>query len=447
MSGTRIQVHREQSIDREIWGLLWPLLILTAIQRLGSMFEGVLVSVNSTDELTITSFCTPYINLISTISYGIGIGTNAFVSKLTAGNLWEGCCRRMARMVILVLVVGSLSISGISALVLWASFASIPHLAHLGWLYMLPYLFGSPVILLYQLLLSAMRGFHDTKTGMWMTVLSVPIQLLVCWGGYTLFGIAGLGYGTLAARGIACLLGLWKIRPYFQTKRGNEQLPKGSVREFVALSVPVSLAKAIMPVANAAINPLVLSIGAVYVSASGLAGRFEGFFYLAAMSMGSVAITMAAGDKSRYGTKKLLKHLCLWSMTPTIVMIVLAWIFAAPFWSLLTPDAVLQRAGMEYWHICLLAYPLISLEMTLTGILQAKGQGMPALVITVIRTWCVQLPITWAAVRFDWGAKGAWMAYLLGNLVSVLIIGVWAYLKLRAPKNGKISCDVKENIE
>ena len=105
MSGTRIQVHREQSIDREIWGLLWPLLILTAIQRLGSMFEGVLVSVNSTDELTITSFCTPYINLISTISYGIGIGTNAFVSKLTAGNLWEGCCRRMARMVILVLEV------------------------------------------------------------------------------------------------------------------------------------------------------------------------------------------------------------------------------------------------------------------------------------------------------------------------------------------------------
>ena len=342
-------------------------------------------------------------------------------------------------MVILVLVVGSLSISGISALVLWSSFASIPHLAHIGWLYMLPYLFGSPVILLYQLLLSAMRGFHDTKTGMWMTVLSVPIQLLVCWGGYTFFGIAGLGYGTLAARGIACLLGLWKIRPHFQTKRGNEPLPKGSVKEFAGLAIPVSLSKAIMPMAHAAINPLILSIGAVYVSASGLAGRFEGFFYLAAMSMGSVAITMAAGDKNRYGTKKLLKHLCIWSMTPTGVMILLAWIFAVPFWSLLTPDAALREAGVEYWRICLMAYPLISLEMTLTGILQAKGQGMPALVITVIRTWGIQLPITLAAVRFDWGARGAWMAYLLGNLVSVLIIGVWACLKLRTSRDGKTS--------
>ena len=395
MSSNVLRNQKNTSVDLEIWGLLWPLLVLTAIQRLGTMFEGVLVSVNSTDELTITSMCAPYINLISTISFGIGIATNAFVSKLAAGNLWESCCRKMARMVILILVVGSLCISGISALILLTSFLAIPELAHLGWLYMLPYLFGSPVILLFHLLVSAMRGFHDTKTGMWMTLLSVPIQILVCWGGYTFFGIAGLGYGTLTAQAAGCLLGLRRIRPYFQTERGNESLPAGSVKEFVTLAVPLSLSKAIMPAANAAINPLVLSIGAIYVSASGLAGRFEGFFYLAAMSMGSVAITMAAGDGHRYSTKKLLSHLCLWSMTPSIVMVILAWVFAEPFWAQLTPDISLQQAGVEYWHICLLAYPLISLEMTLTGVLQAKGQGMPTLVITVVRTWGIQLPITW----------------------------------------------------
>ena len=430
MSSNVHRIQKNISIDREIWGLLWPLLMLTAVQRLGAMFEGILVSVNSTDELTVTSMCSPYISLISTISYGIGIATNAFVGRLTAENLWEDCCRRLARMVMLVLAVGSLCISGISALILTASFAAIPELAHLGWLYMLPYLLGSPVILLFHLLVSAMRGFHDTKTGMWMTLLSVPIQILVCWGGYTIFGIAGLGHGTLTAQAAGCLLGLWRIRPHFRTEYGNASLPKGSVKEFAALAIPVSLSKAIMPVANAAINPLVLSLGAVYVSASGLAGRFEGFFYLAAMSMGSVAITMGAGNTQRYSTKKLLKHLCLWSMTPSIVMVILARMFAEPFWARLTPDPALQLAGVEYWSICLLAYPLISLEMTLTGILQAKGQGMPALVITVVRTWGIQLPLTWAAVQFGWGAKGAWMAYLLGNLASVLIIGVWAYAKL-----------------
>lgn len=430
MTGNTLCVQKNASIDREIWGLLWPLLMLTAIQRLGTMFEGILVSVNSTDELTITSMCAPYISLISTISYGIGIATNAFVSRLTAENLWDCCCRRMAKMVILVLVAGSLCISGISALILLVSFSVIPDLSHLGWLYMLPYLIGSPVILLFHLLVSAMRGFHDTKTGMWMTLLSVPIQILVCWGGYSLFGIAGLGYGTLTAQAAGCLLGLWRIRPHFQTEQGNASLPQGSAKAFAALAIPVSLSKAIMPAANAVINPLLLSIGAIYVSASGLAGRFEGFFYLAAMSMGSVAITMAAGDGHRYSTKKLLRHLCLWSMTPSIVMVILAWIFAEPIWAQLTPDPFLQRSGVEYWRICLLAYPLISLEMTLTGILQAKGQGMPTLVITVVRTWGVQLPITWAAIPFGWGAKGAWMAYLLGNLVSVLIIGAWTYIKL-----------------
>ena len=430
MSGNTIRIRQDRSIDWEIWGLLWPLLVLTAIQRLGTMFEGILVSVNSTDELTITSMCAPFINLIATISYGIGIGTNAFVSKLTAGDLWEGCCRRMARVVVLVLVIGSFCISGISAVILMISFAEIPELAQMGWMYMLPHLIGSPVILLFNILISAMRGFHDTKTGMWMTLLSVPVQILVCWGGYTFFGIAGLGYGTLVSRAAGCLLGIWKIRTYFRTEQGNAPLPAGSVKQFVALAVPVSLSKAIMPIANAAINPMVLSIGAVYVSASGLAGRFEGFFYLAAMSMGSVAITMAAGDSHRYSTRKLFKHLCLWSMTPSVVMVITAWIFAGSFWDLLTPDATLRQAGVEYWRICLLAYPLISLEMTLTGILQAKGEGMPALVITVVRTWGIQLPVTWLSLRLGWGARGAWMAYLLGNLVSVLIIAVWAYVKL-----------------
>ena len=148
------------------------------------------------------------------------------------------------------------------------------------------------------------------------------------------------------------------------------------------------------------------------------------------MSIGSVAVTMAAGENRGYSNRKMISHLCLWSLTPSLIMVVLAWIFAEPVWALLTPDAALRIAGVEYWRICLLAYPLISLEMTMTGILQAKGQGMPALVITVIRTWGIQLPITWAAIQFGWGAKGAWMAYLLGNLASVLIIGVWAYAKL-----------------
>lgn len=437
MSGNRIQVQKNQSIDREIWELLWPLLILTAVQRFGSMFEGILVSVNSTDELTITSLCAPYINLISTISYGMGIGANALVSRLSKENLWEGCCHRIAKLVILVLIAGSLCMSTISALILLAAFSSIPDLAHLGWLYMLPYLFGSPIILLYQLLMSAMRGFHDTKTGMWMTVLSVPIQILVTWVGYTLFGIAGLAYGTLAARAAGCLLGLWKIRSYFPEEKGNAPLPKGTVRDYLSLAVPVSLSKAIMPAAHAAVNPLVLSIGAVYVSASGLGGRMEYFFHLAAMSIGSVAITMAAGENRNRSTKELISHLCLWSLTPAMIMVVAAWIFAEPVWALLTPDAALREAGVEYWRICLLAYPLISLEMTISGILQAKGQGMPALVITVIRTWGVQLPITWAATKLGWGATGAWMAFLIGNLVSTLIIVIWAYIKLKAKNPAK----------
>ena len=39
------------------------------------------------------------------------------------------------------------------------------------------YLLGNPVILLYSILIAAFRGLGDSKTGMWMTFIAVPIQV------------------------------------------------------------------------------------------------------------------------------------------------------------------------------------------------------------------------------------------------------------------------------
>ena len=46
---------------KEIWKLAYPVALLTLMQRIGSIFEGILLSVHSTEELTISSICGPYI--------------------------------------------------------------------------------------------------------------------------------------------------------------------------------------------------------------------------------------------------------------------------------------------------------------------------------------------------------------------------------------------------
>ena len=87
----------KNSIDREIWRLLWPVLLLTLAQKLGSAFEGILVSVNSSQELAVMGICGPYITIITTVSYGLGIAANAATGRAYADRSWEASHKACVR--------------------------------------------------------------------------------------------------------------------------------------------------------------------------------------------------------------------------------------------------------------------------------------------------------------------------------------------------------------
>ena len=420
--------------DKKIWHLLWPILLMNLTQRFGNLFEGVLVSVNSTDELTITSLCSPYIMLIGNVSYGLGIAVNAMTGQLDRDGMWQKCWRRATSTMLLILVSFGAIMSIMTLLLMYPALSEVPELKMTAMGYMLPYLLGSPITLLFQVLISAMRGLKNSKAGMWMIFVSVPVQLLVGWSCYNTFGLAGLGLGSLASNIVGCIIGISCYKQHLNKESGNERLPKEFAKQFLGLAVPVSLSKMVGPVANTTITALVLSIGSVYVGANGLAGRMEAFFYMPAMAMGSVAITLVAQEKSEESIWPLCQRLCLWSITPTIIMTIIAKLSDDVIWGYISDDAMLIAAGVEHWSICLWAYVLIALEMTFTGILQARGCGMPLLVVTVIRLWCVQLPVTFLATKFGWGAKGAWFAFLLANVCSFLTSFIWAWIKIKGEK-------------
>ena len=75
----------------------WPVLLLTLAQKLGSAFEGILVSVNSSQELAVMGICGPYITIITTVSYGLGIAANAATGRAYADRSWEASHKACVR--------------------------------------------------------------------------------------------------------------------------------------------------------------------------------------------------------------------------------------------------------------------------------------------------------------------------------------------------------------
>ena len=100
-------------------------------------------------------------------------------------------------------------------------------------------------------------------------------------------------------------------------------------------------------------------------------------------------------------------------------------------WQAMTAGSAMGPEGETYWSICLWAYPFVAVEMTMTSVLQALGYGVPTLMITVIRLWGVQIPLSYLAERNGYGAEGAWGAYLASNIVSMLISVIWGMIKIK----------------
>ena len=115
----------KNSIDREIWRLLWPVLLLTLAQKLGSAFEGILVSVNSSQELAVMGICGPYITIITTVSYGLGIAANAATGRAYADRSWEASHKACVRAFLLLTLISGLTMSLLAGALLYPAFAGL----------------------------------------------------------------------------------------------------------------------------------------------------------------------------------------------------------------------------------------------------------------------------------------------------------------------------------
>ena len=425
-----LPIAEKSTLSSEIWNILWPVILITIVKKLGAGFEGILVSANSAEELAITSICEPYTKMLTTISYGLGIAMNSIIGRASRDGVWIRSGRAIVKFSVILVLVFGYGMSVISVFLLRPSLALSGIQASLAWGYMMPYLLCSPVLLLYSMLMAAMRGLGNAKAGLKMTLISVPINLLLTYVLYTSFGLGMLSWGYILSQVAGTAYAIYICRDNIHTE-GTDPLPKGFVRQFLVLAVPLSLTKMVAPGGNAAINALILTFGREYVAATGLTARLESYFYLCAMSMGSVAVTLVSRAERGRDMKQLTKALCLWSLVPTVVTTAAGYLFREQIWQLLTKDPAVQGAGILYWSIALFAYPLIALEMTTTGILQAYGLGVPMLIITLIRNWGVQLGSAWLAVNLDLGVQFAWWGYVAGNITAFIISLVWAVMKIK----------------
>lgn len=360
-----------------------------------------------------------FLFLLFPVWRSLAIGTMAHVSR----RMGEGRARTAADVTRQSLIVGA--IAGLAFGVMFVIFAA-PLLRLLGASEEVVVV-GAPILALvgagsvlqtvWFIGVSAMRAAGDSRTPMWLAILSVVLSVPLAFFFIDVahVGPIGAAYSQLADSAVICALVLallWVGRADLRLSGGSWRLDIATVRSIFAISLPSAAESAMFSVGILALSGFAFRLGTSASAAHQIVNQVESFSFLPCIGFSGAASALVGqalgmGDPRR-ATRSgwiAVRMAMLWSTVAGIVFMVVPQLLLGIF----TNDERVVQAGVGALAIVGIAQPAQAVIFTLGGALRGAGDTRFPLVATIVNWFVVRLPLAYLlAFPLGFGLAGVW---------------------------------------
>ncbi len=289
-------------------------------------------------------------------------------------------------------------------------------------------LLGAPVIFLFTLLSSLLRGVGDVRTSLMALLLSTATGLLLTpaliagWAGLPRLGVAASAWASLLS---TLLAGVWmarRLRREAHVLAPNAALlphlriDRAWLGGILRLGLPTALTMATLSLSEVAVLFLVNGFGSRATAAYGAVNQIVSFAQFPAMS---IAITCAIFGAQAIGGGRahtlgsiartgLLLNLVL---TGSLVLLGYACSHAVLGWFI--TDEVVVGMAQGLLHTMLWSCVVMGLSMVLSSLMRASGVVLVPTALSMLAMGGVQVPAAFLLSR-EFGLEGVWMGYPIG---------------------------------
>ena len=424
---------------------LMPLIATNILQNLSgtinTIFVGQMMGVNA---IAAVAVFFPILFFLMAFVIGLSAGATVLVGQAWGAQNIEKVRCVVGSTLFMTLIGGSIIalLGVVFAKHILLALGTDPDVMHLSLPYVQWMLAGSPLLFLYIIYTSILRGVGDSTTPLIVSGMTILIGLLitpVLIAGY--FGFPKMG---IIAPAIATIVGYFAVLVFlfvYLNKKDHPLKPNrlllSHIRHHPELSkivlrlgIPTGIQMVTTSVAGLVIVGLVNHYGSNATAAYGAVNQVLNYIQFPALSI-SIAASIFAAQAIGAGKSDLLAKVTRTALAMNILvtgsLVTLAYLFSKYLMALFITDPNVVALGQQLLFIVLWSILFFGASSIFASIMRASGTVTVPMLINIFAIIAIEVPCAYLFSQW-WGLQGIWYAYALAFVCLCILQGLYYQL-------------------
>ena len=424
---------------------LMPLIATNILQNLSgtinTIFVGQMMGVNA---IAAVAVFFPILFFLMAFVIGLSAGATVLVGQAWGAQNIEKVRCVVGSTLFMTLIGGSIIalLGVVFAKHILLALGTDPDVMHLSLPYVQWMLAGSPLLFIYIIYTSILRGVGDSTTPLIVSGMTILIGLLitpVLIAGY--FGFPKMG---IIAPAIATIVGYFAVLVFlfvYLNKKDHPLKPNrlllSHIRHHPELSkivlrlgIPTGIQMVTTSVAGLVIVGLVNHYGSNATAAYGAVNQVLNYIQFPALSI-SIAASIFAAQAIGAGKSDLLAKVTRTALAMNILvtgsLVTLAYLFSKYLMALFITDPNVVALGQQLLFIVLWSILFFGASSIFASIMRASGTVTVPMIINIFAIIAIEVPCAYLFSQW-WGLQGIWYAYALAFVCLCILQGLYYQL-------------------
>ncbi|MCM3771812.1 MATE family efflux transporter [Priestia aryabhattai] len=417
---------------------LIPLMLSNAMQSVGQLAGSIIVGrALGVDALAAISAFFPLFFLLVSFSIGIGSGSSILIGQAYGAQNEKrvkeiiGTTLTFTFLVGIVLAVAG-SIFAPDILRIMGTPANIidvtVHYARILFV-------AIPVLFLYFVYTTFMRGTGDSKTPFYFLVVSTVLNIIFLpilifgWIGVPKLGVYGAAYATVFSTVLTFIIMIVYLRkknhPLKFDSSISLKMDGTLLKLLMRLGIPASINMILVSLSEIAVITFVNGFGSDATAAYGAVNQVASYVQMPAISLGiavSIFAAQSIGANKFERLKEVIRSGIILNYVIGSVLILLIYLFSNQILALFLTSQHTLDIAQELLVITLWSYLIFGHAQIITATMRASGTVLWPTVFSIMAIWCVEVPVAYVLSQFtSLEIKGIWIGYPAAFVVSLIL--------------------------